>query len=268
MLVSHRVDEYHDYVVVFKQKEYRMQNIDRKGPADKISIFLADRTTFFRQGVRTALEKHSDIEIVGESDVDERAFELIKSRSPQVVLIDITPPLHSGVSLVRQIGQELQGISTAVLTPYIDDDELALATTAGATAYFSRYVNDSELVAIIRQIADGALPIVDNLVSRPHVLKRVIRSFQELSAKGITTDATTAPITDRETEILSYAARGFGNKQIAYALKISEQTIKNHMTSILRKLDANDRTQAVVMAMQSGWIATSAGSERETNITN
>ena len=245
-----------------------MQDFNRESHNQKISIFLADRTTFFRQGVRTALEKHEGIYIVGESDVDERAFDLIQSLSPQVALIDITPPLHSGINLVRRIGQELQGISTAVLTPYLDDDELVMATTAGAAAYFNRYVDDGELASIIRQIADGALPIVDSLISKPQILERVIRGFQELSAKGIATDATRAPITERETEILSYAARGYGNKQIANALKISEQTIKNHMTSILRKLDANDRTQAVVMAMQSGWIATSTGSDRGTNIAN
>ena len=245
-----------------------MQRTNWESHVDKISIFLADRTTLFRQGVRTALEKHEDIYIVGDSDVDEKAFELIQSLLPQVALIDITPPLHSGINLVRRIGQELQGTSIAVLTPYLDDDELALATTAGAAAYFSRYVDDTELAAIIRQVADGSLPIVGNLISKPNVLERVIRDFQDLSMKGIAVNAIRAPITERETEILSYAARGLGNKQIAYTLKISEQTIKNHMTSILRKLNANDRTQAVVMAMQSGWIATSMGSERENNIAN
>jgi len=239
-----------------------MQYFDGEGRSDRISVFLADRTTFFRQGVSAALAKYEDIEVVGESNIDSYAFALIQSLSPKVVLIDINPPLYDGIRLARQIAQQADGIATAMLTPYISEDELVKATTCGAVAYFSRYIDDNELVNSIRRMADGALPIVDDLIASPRVLERVLRSFRDISAKGISTDASHAPITDRETEILGYAARGFGNKQIAHALGISEQTIKNHMTSILRKLNASDRTQAVVMAMQSGWIAASAKSNR------
>ena len=132
-----------------------------------------------------------------------------------------------------------------------------MATTAGAAAYMSRYIEADELATNIKRIANGELLLVESLLSKPYVLERVLRCFQDLSLKGRSVDSTNAPITDRETEILSYVARGYGNKQIANVLEISEQTIKNHMTSILRKLDASDRTHAVVMAMQSGWITTS-----------
>ncbi len=222
----------------------------------KIEVFLVDRNGFFRQGVRTALIGSGDIEVVGESDVDDEVFDMIRAVSPKVALVDITPPLFSGIELTKRISQELQDISAAILTPYLNEDELVLATTAGAAAYISRYVEVDELAENIRRIADGELLLIENLISKPHVLERVLRCFQDLSLKGMSIDSSSAPITGREAEILSYVARGYGNKQIAGVLRISEQTIKNHMTSILRKLDASDRTHAVVMAMQSGWIST------------
>lgn len=234
-----------------------MENTNWHYEPRKIKVFLADRNGFFRQGVRAALIREGDIEIVGESDVKDEALDLIRVLLPQVVLVDITPPLFSGIDLARRIAQDLQDISPAVLTPYLDDDELVMATTAGAAAYISRYVEADELASSIKRIASGELLLVESLLAKPHVLERVLRCFQDLSLKGRAVDSTSAPITERETEILSYVARGYGNKQIAHVLKISEQTIKNHMTSILRKLDASDRTHAVVMAMQSGWITTS-----------
>ncbi len=239
-----------------------MQNFDEERRFEKISVFLADRTAFFRQGASAALNQYPDIEVVGEFDIDEGALELIQAVNTQVVLMDITPPHYSGIKLTRQLTQSTRNIAVAMLTPYPDEDELVMATTAGAAAYFSRYIESHELVDTIRQMADGMLPIVNNLIAKPSVLQRVLGNFQGLSSKGMSIDSSHAPITERETEILSYAARGFGNKQIAAALGISEQTIKNHMTSILRKLDANDRTQAVVMAMQSGWISTATKSNR------
>ncbi|MBM3133288.1 MAG: response regulator transcription factor [Chloroflexi bacterium] len=222
----------------------------------KITVFMVDRNAFFRQGVRVTLSGRQDIEVLGESDVAEDAFELIQMTVPQVVLVDVTPPAFSGIDLTRRVVQTLQDTKVAVMTPYLNEDEIVMATTAGASAYLSRYITASELLRSIERVANGELLLVDTLLAKPHLLERVLRCFRDLSLKGRAADPVNAPITDRETEILSYVARGFGNKQIAHALNISEQTIKNHMTSILRKLDASDRTHAVVMAMQSGWIST------------
>lgn len=222
-----------------------------------VTVFVVDRNSFFRQGVRSALAGEHDLQIIGESDVEPSAYELLADCAPQVVLIDVAPPTFMGIDLARKVAQETHCTSIAMLTPAVNDDELVFATTAGASAYLSRYVDSKVLANTIRKIADGELMLIENLLLKPQVLERVLRCFRDLSLKGNAMDAVNAPITERETEILSYVARGYGNKQIAHALGISEQTIKNHMTSILRKLDASDRTHAVVMAMQSGWITTS-----------
>ncbi len=225
--------------------------------SNRISLFLLARNKFFRQGVSAAMMQHTDIEIVGESDINVDAFELVQAVSPQIALVDANPPVLSGISLARHISQNLPGTTTVILTPYANDDELFQAITSGAVAYLSKDIEPNELANIIRRIADDELPVVESLIARPVILERVIRHFQNLSLKGRAANSMDGTITEREAEVLSYVACGYGNKQIAHALGISEQTIKNHMTSIMSKLDANDRTHAVVMALQYGWISTS-----------
>ncbi|MFA4836336.1 MAG: response regulator transcription factor [Dehalococcoidia bacterium] len=235
-----------------------MTNNSRESRSEKIGVFLIDRNKFFRQGVRSALEKHTEIEILGECDADAETIDLIQAVSPQIAIVDVNPPLLSGIELIRQIAQHLPSTAIVALTPYFNDDELAKATIAGATAYLSKDIEAAELINIIRNIADGKLLLVESLLSKPLVLERVLRHFQDLLLRGRASESINGPLTDRETEVLSYVACGYGNKQIAHALGISEQTIKNHMTAIMAKLEASDRTHAVVMAMQNGWISTSA----------
>jgi DNA-binding NarL/FixJ family response regulator len=110
-----------------------------------------------------------------------------------------------------------------------------------------------ELVSTIRRARNGEYPINESL-TRPTVAKHVLKQFQDIASIGKVMEAVAAPLTQRETQILNYIAQGNSNKQIAYILNISEQTIKNHVSSILRKLNANDRAHAVALAMRNGWI--------------
>ena len=230
--------------------------------SNRIGLFLLARNKFFRQGVSAAMTQHTDIEILGECDINAEAFELVQAVSPRIALVDANPPVLSGISLARHISQNLPGTATVVLTPYDNDEELFQAITSGAVAYLSKDVEPNELATIIRRIADDELPVVESLISRPVILERVIRHFQNLSLKGRAANSMDGTITEREAEVLSYVACGYGNKQIATSFGISEQTIKNHMASILRKLPANDRTHAAVMAIEHGWISTSIGKDR------
>jgi DNA-binding NarL/FixJ family response regulator len=115
-------------------------------------------------------------------------------------------------------------------------------------------VGPDDLVTIIRRVADGEFLINDKVFSKPAVATRVLKEFRELAVYGQEAAPIFAPLSPREVEILDNIAQGMTNKQVAYALTISEQTVKNHMSSILRKLSVNDRTQAVVYAMRQGWI--------------
>ena len=222
---------------------------------EKIQVFVIDGNIIFREGIRQALSRTDDIEIVGESDINDEALELIASFSPQVVVLDIGLPLRSGLSLGRQITQRSPATSVIALTPYDDDEHLFQAIKSGATGYLTKNATAEELALAIRRVYRGEHIINGMILNRPRVAERVLKQFQDLSLLGTAMETLAAPLTPRELEILDYVAHGYMNKQIAYKLSISEQTIKNHMSSILRKLDANDRTQAVVLAMHYGWIS-------------
>ena len=115
-------------------------------------------------------------------------------------------------------------------------------------------VGPDDLVTIIRRVATGEFLINDKVFAKPAVASRVLKEFRELAVYGAEAQPIFAPLSPREVEILDNIAQGMTTKQVAYALSISEQTVKNHMSSILRKLSVNDRTQAVVYAMRQGWI--------------
>jgi len=143
-----------------------------------------------------------------------------------------------------------------VLTSNPDDAQLFQALKAQATAYLNKEITADQLVDIIRRVARGEHPINESLTTRPNVAEQVLHQFQELSWRS-EAEGFISPLTPRETEILNYIAQGYLNKQIAVELNISEQTIKNHVTSILRKLNANARTEAVVVAIKQGLISIS-----------
>ena len=235
---------------------------------DKIGVFIIDNNSIFREGLRQSFARTEDIEVVSDSGINGEAVELVTSFSPVIVLVDIGVPLLSGLDLARQITQRAPGTSIIVLTPYDDDESLFQAIKSGAVAYLGKDVTADELAATIRRIHKGEHIINDTVLTRPKVAERVLKQFQDLSLMGTAIETLSAPLTSRELEILNYVARGYINKQVAHKLGISEQTIKNHMSSILRKLDANDRTQAVVLAMRYGWISSQMGKSLETEVTN
>ena len=223
---------------------------------EKIGVFVVDNNTIFREGLRQSFASIEDITVVGETDIDEEALELVMSFSPEIVLLDIGAPLLTGLNLARQITQRSPGTSVIVLAPYDNDEHLFQAVKSGAASYLTKDATADELASTIRSIHQGEHVISEKVLTRPKVAERVLKQFQDLSLMGVAMEALTAPLTSRELEVLSYVARGYINKQVAHELYVSEQTVKNHMSSILRKLDANDRTQAVVLAMHYGWIST------------
>ena len=223
---------------------------------EKIRVFLVDESPLFREGLGQALSRTEDIEVVAESGIDDEAVESIASFSPEIVLLDIGLPLLTGLNLGRQITRRSPATLVIILTPYDDDEQLFQAIKSGAVGYVNKETTADELASTLRGIHQGERPINEMVLGRPKVAEKVIKQFQDLSLLGVAMETLATPLTPRELEILSYVARGYINKQVADKLGISEQTIKNHMTSILRKLDANDRTQAVVLALHYGWIST------------
>jgi DNA-binding NarL/FixJ family response regulator len=231
----------------------RRQGVDRRTPV-KTRIVIVDGHTLFRRGVRNILELEGDMEVVGEAGSGREALSVIEEMTPDVVLMDLTLPAPNGIETTQRIKRELPHTGVIVLAPTDDEDELFAAIKAGAAAFVLKDIDPSDLIAIIRRVRSGEYLINDKVFSKPAVASRVLKEFRELAVYGSDAQPIFAPLSPREVEILDNIAQGMTNKRVAYALSISEQTVKNHMSSILRKLSVNDRTQAVVYAMRQGWI--------------
>jgi DNA-binding NarL/FixJ family response regulator len=221
---------------------------------DRTTILLVDDHALFRVGMRNILERETGFEIVGEADDTRSAFDLSVQLSPDIILMDLSLPAPGGIETTQRIKRELPSAGIIVLAVSEDEDALFDAIKAGAAAFILKDVAPDDLVAIIRRVASGEYLINDKVFAKPAVASRVLKEFRELAIYGQEAAPIFAPLSPREVEILDNIAQGMTNKQVAYALSISEQTVKNHMSSILRKLSVNDRTQAVVYAMRQGWI--------------
>lgn len=220
---------------------------------NKIQVFILSQQALFRQGIEHSVSAIEDMEVSGATEVTDEVLSTIENLPPDVALIDIDAPSDIGVTVARRIKQRLPNIGIVMLTSSPDDAKLFEALKAQAAACLSKEITAASLIEMIRRVAHGEHPINESLTSRPNVANQVLHQFQELSWQS-ETQTLISPLTPRETEILNYIAQGFLNKQIAVRLGISEQTIKNHVTSILRKLNANARTEAVVVALKQGLI--------------
>ena len=220
----------------------------------KIKVCIISPQSLFRQGVRHSLSSMSGIEVISEAEADDDAMSAVENSLPDVVMVDIDTPSDNGLKLARLIRQRLPNIGVIVLTSTPEDDQLFQAIKAQASAYLSKDITADELADTVKRTAKGEHPINESFVSHPKVAEQVLHHFRELPL-GQGAESIVSPVTAREQEILNYMAKGYLNKQIALALDISEQTVKNHVTSILRKLNANARTQAVVEAIKQGLVS-------------
>ena len=223
---------------------------------NRIQVFVISQQSLFKQGIEHSFSDVDDISISGITDVNESVLKAIDNLPPDVALLDIDGPSENGIELAKRIKQRSPNIGVIVLSSAMDDNQLFMALKAQAVAYMSKEVTADQLVETVRRVAKGEHPINEYLTNRPKVAEHVLQQFQELSARS-EAEAFMSPLTPREIEILQYIAEGYLNKQIAAELGISEQTIKNHVTSILRKLNANARTEAVVVAIKQGLISIS-----------
>ncbi len=226
-----------------------------KDKSDKtIRILLADASRLTTLGITQVIEQEADMEIVGVATDGEDAVAKAGELEPDILIIEAELPRLSGIQAAQRIRREQPHIGVLILTG--DDQEQTLfdAIRAGAAAYLHKDCEPGELTDSIRRVRSGQFIINEKIFSRPAVASRVLAEFRELSVYGPGSSHVFAPLSPREVQILDNIAQGKTNKEVAYALAISEQTVKNHMSSILRKLSVNDRTQAVVYAIRQGWI--------------
>jgi DNA-binding NarL/FixJ family response regulator len=218
--------------------------------AAAIRVLLADDHRLVRSGFRVILEIEDDIEVVGEAADGDEAVELAAHHVPDVVLMDVEMPGLDGLAATKRI-TAAAGPSVLILTTFDRDDYLFAALRAGASGFLLKNSSPEALVEAVRVIARG-----DALLA-PELTRRVIAAFAPPKSADVPVSSFAAPValgelTPREYEVLIALAGGATNAEIAAALHLGETTVKTHVSRVLTKLGARDRTQAVVMAYQLG----------------
>jgi DNA-binding NarL/FixJ family response regulator len=217
---------------------------------EPIRVLLVDDQALFREGLRTLLGMQPGLEVVGEAANGEEALRLAAKLRPQVVLMDLRMPVLDGVTATRRLREAQPDCRVIVLTTFDDDEYVFEGLRAGAVGYLLKDVPSEKLVEAIRAAARGESFL------QPSVAAKVIAEFSRLAeqAQAKPPPPLVEPLSERELEVLRLVARGASNKEIAAALFIAEGTVKNHLTSILGKLGARDRTQALLKAQELGLV--------------
>ena len=220
-----------------------------------ISVIIVDDHPLFREGVRNVLDAEADLEILEECTTGDEALDIVRNLRPAVALIDVNLPNMNGIQVTRQIVSERLETAVVLLTAYDDVEQVLHAFRAGAAAYCSKDVEPGKLVDVIRQVARGFFVVGDQVFDDAGLEQWISRGVETVRRPHLEGDVEAfTPLSPREMEILQYVTRGLSNKEIAVQLGISHQTVKNHMTAILHKLDVEDRTQAAVYALRHGWV--------------
>lgn len=219
---------------------------------DRIRVLLVDDQRLMREGLRTLLELHHDIHVVGETGDGTEAERFIKVRpaelQPQVVLMDLRMPRMDGVTATGRIKRRWAEIQILVLTTFDDDELVFRSIEAGASGYLLKDVGSDALADAVRAASRGEAPLQPSVARK--ILSR-LRSPATASAAPRETDHSVAEsLSERELEVLRLLGRGAGNREIAEALTLTEGTVKNYISAILAKTGLHDRTQAALYAVR------------------
>ncbi len=213
----------------------------------KIKAVLADDHALVRQGICRFLEESGEITVVAEAEDGEQALELVAEHQPDVAILDIRMPKMSGVDLARRIKAEHPQVRILVLTAYDDDPYVFALLQAGVDGYILKTADSAQLIQALHQIMEGE-PALDPAVAR-RLMKRVASG--RVGLKG---DEILERPTERELEVLRLAGQGLTNRAIGRELGISSRTVQGHLARVYSKLQVGTRTEAVLKAIQEGWI--------------
>jgi DNA-binding NarL/FixJ family response regulator len=220
----------------------------------KITLLIVDDHPLFRQGVVDALTLEADLKVVGQSASGSDALELIRSLKPAVAVLDVNLPGINGQQITHHVTQEKLPTRILLVTGYDDVEQALHAALAGAAAYCSKNIEPQNLIQIIREVAGGKFLFGSRTLNKRELEEWVKEQLEGMRHSYSEPGSPFHPLSEREMEVLEYVVKGKSNKEIAGLLGISHQTVKNHVTSILRKFGVEDRTQAVVYALQHGWV--------------
>jgi DNA-binding NarL/FixJ family response regulator len=221
---------------------------------NKITIIVVDDHPLFRQGVVDAFSLEADLNVISQASDGEEGLNLIREQKPQVAVVDVNLPSLNGQQVVRQVIAEKLPTRVVLLTAYGDAEQVMHAMRGGAAAFCTKDVEPEYLVEVVRQVVEGKY-IVGRQVLDPVILERWLDEQLEGVQRPYSDPGEPYyPLSGREMEVLTNVTKGMSNKEIAKSMGISHQTVKNHVTSILRKLGVEDRTQAAIYALRRGWV--------------
>lgn len=213
---------------------------------DKIKVLIVDDHQVVRQGLRTFLELQDDIIVVGEAGDGTAAVEMSRQLDPHVVLMDLVMPNLDGIEATRQIKLLEANIKVIALTSFTEDEKVFPAIQAGASSYLLKDVSPDDLVDAIRAAFRGESRL------HPDILRKLME--QVAFQKAPHPETQVERLTRRELDVVRLVAEGLSNQEIAQALVISEKTVKSHVSSILGKLQLQDRTQLAIYALKEGLV--------------
>jgi DNA-binding NarL/FixJ family response regulator len=222
-----------------------------KWTQQKIGVFLVAESPIARLAAHSVVSQQEDIEIVGQAGSTNEAFSVASELPPKAVAVHAIPPKGS-FELVYRLREISPEISVIALAEYEDDEGLFQAIRAGAAAFLTKESTNEELLDTIRRVSHGELPVGQSLLNRPGVALRILERFQEPSFMTTGLEPLVAPLSPSENEVLNLIASGNSVEAIASALNISKPMVGNYVTSILHKLDVNERTHQAVLALRVG----------------
>lgn len=215
---------------------------------DEIKLIVAEDDPVARQAMARLFDLETDIKVIGEAENGQIAIDLARHGVPDVILMDIRMPKLDGIKATQIIKHEMPNVAIVILTIYDDDTNVFTAIKAGAIGYILKDSPIDDALAAVRAAYKG------EGMMHPAIAGRVMKEFARVHNERASDMAAFADLTDREREILKLLTSAKSNKEIAAALFISEKTVKNHISNILFKLQANDRTEAALYAAKHGLI--------------
>ncbi len=211
-----------------------------------IRVLICDDQAIARHGLQMILSTAPDVQIVGQAEDGQAALDLIAQTNPDLVLMDLKMPKLNGVQATRLIKQRFPAVHVLVLTTYDADEWVFDAVRAGANGYLLKDTPPSQLLAAIRNTVEGKTPVDPSVAGK--IFERFAKQPMPPSTKLV------EGLSTREIEVLQLIADGFSNAEIGTQIHLSEGTVRNYISAIFGKLQAKDRTQAVVMAIRYGLI--------------
>lgn len=221
---------------------------------NQITVVVIDDHPLFRQGVTDALSLNSRLRVIGQASDGQKGLEMILSLRPTIALVDVNLPGMNGQQITHEVTAERIATRVILMTAYDDGEQMLHAAIAGAAGYCTKDIQPDHLTDLIFSVSEGNYVMADEVMSEKNFALWLERQLDSARRSYSEPGSPFHPLSDREMEVLTLVVEGKSNKEIASLLGISHQTVKNHITSILRKFGVEDRTQAVVYALKRGWV--------------